>query len=121
MNSVIILTGNPKSTQTIYRSASRGRFVKVYMTKEGKEIKERYIREVLAQYREREPIADCIELEVDLFFGDRRRRDIDNFNKLILDALIGIVYEDDSQIMKLTITKNYDKEYPRAEIIIHKT
>jgi len=117
---VIILTGNPKSTQTIYRAISRGSFISVYMTREGKDIKEKYVREILTQYREREPTAERIEVEIDLFFGDKRTRDIDNFNKLILDALSGIVYEDDKQIQKLTITKNYDKEYPRAEIIIHK-
>lgn len=59
-----------------------------------------------------------LEVVIELYFGDRRIRDIDNYNKLILDALSGIVYKDDKQIQKLTITKYYDKEMPRAEVEI---
>jgi len=54
-----------------------------------------------------------------LYHGTKRERDIDNFSKLLLDALTGIVYEDDSQIVSLTITKAYDKENPRVDVEIH--
>ena len=33
----------------------------------------------------------------------------DNFNKLSLDALSGIVYRDDSQVAELTIKHAYDR------------
>jgi Holliday junction resolvase RusA-like endonuclease len=35
-----------------------------------------------------------------------------------MDALTGIVYEDDSQITEAYVVKDYDKENPRIEINI---
>jgi crossover junction endodeoxyribonuclease RusA len=47
-----------------------------------------------------------LEVTVDLYPPDRRRRDIDNTQKALLDALAhGGAYEDDSQIVKLTIER----------------
>ena len=113
----IILSGNPLSTQLIYRSACRGKFPVRYMIKEGKELKELYQSEARKQYKGKVMSADC-DMEMTLFFKDKRRRDVDNYNKLVLDALEGIVYEDDKQIQKLTVIKNYSKENPRIEINI---
>jgi len=87
------------------------------MLKKGKELKKHYQQEIDRQYNNDIIKTDC-ELDITLFFGDKRRRDVDNFNKLVLDSLQGIVFEDDSQIQKLTITKNYCKENPRVEVII---
>ena len=36
--------------------------------------------------------------------------DIDNLSKAVLDALNGIIYKDDSQVYKLTATKQYGKD-----------
>jgi Holliday junction resolvase RusA-like endonuclease len=46
------------------------------------------------------------------------RQGQDNFNKLSLDALTGIAYEDDSQIAKLTIERGYDKQKPRIAVTV---
>jgi Holliday junction resolvase RusA-like endonuclease len=35
---------------------------------------------------------------------------------LSLDALTGIVYEDDSQIAEMTLKRAYDKQRPRIDI-----
>ena len=43
--------------------------------------------------------------------------DVDNYTKGILDALNGIVYKDDSQVVDLTARKYYS-ENPRVEINI---
>jgi Holliday junction resolvase RusA-like endonuclease len=43
------------------------------------------------------------------------RPDVDNYAKAIKDALSGVVYEDDSQVVRLTVSKQYGRE-PRAEI-----
>lgn len=68
----------------------------------------------------RQPIIeDELEVAVTLYFGDKRKRDIDNFNKLWMDALEGVVYVNDSQIRQLTLTKDYDKKNPRIEVIIN--
>ena len=63
-------------------------------------MKEQYGWEAKAQWKG-PPLKGDLALRVDLYFGTRRRTDIDNFNKLSLDALTGIIYDDDSQIVSL--------------------
>jgi crossover junction endodeoxyribonuclease RusA len=47
-----------------------------------------------------------LDVEIEVFPPDRRRRDLDNLQKSLLDSLQhGELYEDDSQIAKLTIEK----------------
>lgn len=87
----------------------------MYMTAEGKAIKEAYQWEAKNQWK-RPPLADALGLSVRFFFKTKRRRDLDNQNKLILDALSGIVYEDDSQICVLHLYRGYDAANPRIEI-----
>jgi crossover junction endodeoxyribonuclease RusA len=86
------------------------------MTKIGKDIKEDYVKQIKSQYKGK-PIEEDVEMEVVLYFGDKKRRDIDNYGKL-LDCLNGTILVDDSQIQKLTIKKDYSKEEPRIEIVI---
>ena len=114
----LILKGNPKSNQSIYRYMCRGRIGCLYMTAKGKEIKEDYVRQIKEQYKGK-PIETDVEMEVVLYFGDKRVRDIDNFGKLFLDSLSGIVLKDDKQIQKLTIVKDYSKEDPRIEVVVN--
>jgi crossover junction endodeoxyribonuclease RusA len=52
------------------------------------------------------PITGPLQVEIEVYPPDRRRRDIDNLQKGLLDALEhGGVYRDDSQIVRLEITK----------------
>ena len=87
------------------------------MSKPCAELKEEYICHCHKQYQG-EIIPDAVEIEMRLYHGTKRKCDIDNFSKLVFDALTGIIYEDDSQIVKLGITKGYDKENPRVELDI---
>ena len=87
------------------------------MTKQGKEMKEYYRSEAKKQYKGK-VISEGCHMEITLFFKDRRARDVDNYNKLVLDALEGIVYEDDKQIQRLTVEKKLSLTDPRVEIII---
>ncbi len=59
-----------------------------------------------------------MEVSVRFFFKTKRKRDLDNQNKLILDALTGIAYEDDSQISALHLARDYDATNPRMEITV---
>lgn len=112
----IILKGNPKSNNTIYRNHGHIR----YMTKEGKEIKESYQWQAKTQFSG-EPLKGDLEIEVKLFFGSKRKKlDIDNFGKLLLDSCNKIIWEDDSQIVKQTVEKKYSRENPRIELEIKK-
>jgi Holliday junction resolvase RusA-like endonuclease len=105
----IILSGEPKSMQHIYKFASRGNFPSMYMTKAGKEFK--------AQWRQ-PPLKVELAVSVRFFFGTKRKADLDNFNKLWQDALSGIVYDDDSQIAELHLYRDYDKAKPGIQVCI---
>ena len=117
MRQEIVFKGEPKSTQHIYRSACRGGFASTYMTAEGKAIKEAYQWEAKAQWRGH-PLKGDVAMTVRFFFSTKRRRDLDNMNKLMIDSLIGIAYEDDSQISDLHLIRMYDKAAPRIEITL---
>lgn len=46
----------------------------------------------------------------------KRRADLDNLTKAVLDALNGILYEDDKQVNKIEAAVQYKSNKPRVEI-----
>lgn len=57
------------------------------------------------------------ELELNIkWYRKALRGDIDGILKCFLDALEGLIWEKDSQIMKITIEKLHDKKNPRIEL-----
>ena len=89
----------------------------MYMSAEGRALKESYQWEATSQWKDKMLLGRVIVC-IKLFFGDLRNRDIDNYNKILLDSLTGIVWKDDKQIVKMEIEKLYDKKNPRVEIEI---
>lgn len=89
----------------------------MYMTREGKQLKQVWQLEAKSQWRKK-PLDGDLELWVTFFYGTKRKRDLDNSNKLWQDALTGIVYHDDSQIAYLHLERAYDKANPRVEISV---
>ncbi|WP_190972634.1 RusA family crossover junction endodeoxyribonuclease [Bifidobacterium tissieri] len=70
-------------------------------------------------FRQCWPDADTIQGDVALYcefwLPDRQRRDLDNLEKLVMDALNGIAYQDDQQIIRKTSAKHLpDPMVPRA-------
>ncbi len=63
--------------------------------------------EARSQYRAK-PLEGDLAVEVHLTWPTRRNHDVDNI-KSLLDALKGILWVDDSQIVDLRITKRYEK------------
>ena len=70
----------------------------------------------------REPLSGAISVAVNLYrkyqptakiFGD-----VDNHLKAIFDALNGIIFDDDSQVVTCTAMKFTDKIRPRVEVEI---
>jgi len=79
----------------------RGRTI---ISREGRRFRER-VTAILAA-RRTTPIAGPLEVEVDVFPPDRRRRDLDNVQKALLDAMqYGGAYGDDSQIDDLHVRR----------------
>lgn len=115
---MITLKGEPRSTSHIYKYACRGNHPAMYMSNEGRDLKESYQWQARSQWK-RKPVTSPLQVSVTVYFGTKRKADVDNFNKLWLDALTGIVYEDDSQIEELTVRRAYDKANPRLEIEVN--
>lgn len=115
----IVLKGNPLSTQHLYGISCRGNFAKRYMTAKGKALKKQYQWEAKSQWKG-DPVFYPIVVKVRLYFGDKRKRDIDNHSKILYDSLTGIVWDDDNQIRKATTEIFCSKDNPRIEISILK-
>ena len=89
----------------------------MYMTQAGKALKEDYQWQARSQFHGA-PLSCPLAIVVTIYFPTRRRADWDNFHKLSMDALSGIVWEDDCQIEDARVLKRYDKANPRIEIAI---
>lgn len=89
----------PPSVNHYWRRAPNGKGM--YITADGKAY-----RSAAMEHRPESPIHGEVKLGLELTVPDKRRRDIDNVLKAILDAIghAGI-YEDDSQIVELHVRK----------------
>ena len=68
-------------------------------------------------------LRSCIPLEGDVsvnftVFRPAHRGDLDNYNKIMFDALQGLVYYNDNQIVEIHSYRKDDKVNPRVEILI---
>lgn len=52
-------------------------------------------------------------------YRPRMKGDLDNYNKIMFDALQGLVYENDNQIVEIHSFREDDKENPRVIIYIY--
>jgi len=113
----IILEGSPISTSTIYHYHCKFGHPVGYMTAKGKALKEDYQWQIKSQFHGK-PLKELLKVNIDIYFGTKRKADWDNFHKLSMDALSGLVWEDDSQVKEAHVFVKYDKERPRLEIEI---
>ena len=74
------------------------------ISREGRRFRERVLAILAARCVE--PLWGPLAAEIDIYPPDHRRRDVDNVQKALLGALQhGGAYQDDSQIVRLTIEK----------------
>lgn len=52
--------------------------------------------------------------------GTARRRDVDNMLKLVLDALNGVAYDDDAQVVEVSAVKVLRSASPRTIVTIER-
>ena len=99
----IIVVTDLVSVNAMYANSSKGR----RLTPRARAAKESIALQAIAGYGH-DPIKGEVAVSIKYFFGDRRKRDVTNFDKLILDALKGLFYEDDSDIVCFIASKFYD-------------
>ena len=65
-----------------------------------------------------EPLRKDIAVNVTIFRA-YKRGDLDNFLKIMLDALQGIIYLNDSQITEIHAFRDDDKNNPRVRVLVY--
>ena len=118
------LVWNPLSTQNAYWQNWKIR----YIHPNARLLKKSYINQINLQlvtmydykklYDIKLPIETPVSIVMQIFFWDKRKRDVDNYSKFVLDSLTWIILTDDSQIYKITVEKFYDKAFPRVDLVI---
>ena len=78
----------------------------------------------LVAWSYRKEVGEGIQLEGDLYFKGvfhregKRRADFDNLAKAVTDALNGIAYQDDAQIVSAEVWVLYGAKQPRAKVTL---
>jgi len=130
----IVIPGTPVP-QLRPRAVRMGKGIRMYDPKKVKDYK-KYVASVAKQEWKQEPLESALTVSIDVYrdiqkSGSKKNKqmkedeiilptnkpDITNYVKGIEDALNGIVYADDSQIVELIARKFYSHE-PRIEITV---
>lgn len=95
----------PPSVNAIWRSLAVGNGrARVVKSKGYREWRERAVEVVSGVWRV-EPYLGPVSVTVRLYGPSRRRYDIDNKVKALLDALQGVILEDDDQVDRLLVQR----------------
>ena len=106
----LTLSVMPPSVNQIWINKPKGR----YKSKRGKEFQKMAFYE-LRKYKGK-LLTGRLRIEIWLYFKTKAKRDIDNYNKAILDSMTGIIYKDDSLIEELNIKKSIGCGFNKVEI-----
>ena len=87
---------------------------RMYVTAEAKAYKQE-IKYLLAQSV---PMKGLVAVNFSVY-RPRMKGDLDNYNKIMFDALQGLVYENDNQIVEIHSFREDDKDNPRVELYIY--
>jgi Holliday junction resolvase RusA-like endonuclease len=77
-----------------------------------------YKKQVFIQLREYEPLRQNVGVNFTVF-RPQRRGDLDNYTKVMFDALKGLVWLDDSQVIEIHSFREDDKLNPRVEFLVY--
>ena len=102
----------PPSLNSSYRAIPRGKICTTILSKAGRDYKER-IQQIIGFKDSR----NCKFLvTIKLYMPDKRKRDIDNYLKILIDSLTGKVWDDDSQIDCIVISREETIKGGRVEL-----
>ena len=111
----IVILGNPKSDNTLYGHRAFGKRVLRYLTQAGRDYHDLCAKAIPEGTK---LLINPLKIDISVYFGDKRKRDIQGHLKAICDGFNKVLYDDDSQIIEMRARKFYDKANPRSEIII---
>lgn len=115
------------------RFSTAGGFAKAYDPPDSREYK-KYVKLLASQNRPHTPIDGPVSLKLVIYrpllksmskkkkaeavagtFRPIKKPDVDNVAKGIMDAMTGIIWQDDKQVVSLQVSKYYS-EQPRVEV-----
>lgn len=103
----------PPSANNYWRSVTINGHARVLVSKEARE----YVKRVAAHalFPDSKPLEVPVSITVRVF-RQQRRGDLLNFEKVLCDALEGVAYVNDSQIVEAHLYLGDDKYNPRVEV-----
>lgn len=101
----------PPSVNTIWRAFKN----RVILSKKGRDYYKR-AAVILLEQGIKTPTPEPVSVRIRVYPPDRRRRDLDNTLKAVLDAMSKRVYCDDWQIVKIEATKHEPITGGRIEV-----
>lgn len=111
----------PPSVNTYWRSPNKGAAKgKILVSEVGRRFKHAARAAIIEQLKAfPKPSSAPAAVEIILYPPDYRRRDLNNYNKALLDALTYAgIWEDDSQVKRMTIEWGENVKGGRVEITI---
>ena len=106
----------PPSVNKMFPTGKNGRR---FLSERGKAYRQEVYALTLEQHGIFKPFTGPLKATVELVPPDRRKRDIDNFNKALFDSLKHAnVYMDDSQIKQLHLFMREKGDEPSCTIIL---
>lgn len=104
-----IVLALPPSANRYWRYGTNG----VYVSEEAENYKAGVKWKALHQ--QLQPMAGNVAVYVNVYRA-RKAGDLDNYAKVMLDALKGVAYQDDNQVVELHMWRHDDKDNPRVEV-----
>ena len=86
-------------TQNVYYRKFQNRLI---ISKRGKDYKE-LVNNYIQSYPK---ILGKVKLDLVFYFKDKRKRDLDNLHKCLIDSMKNILFEDDDMIYKIYLEKH---------------
>lgn len=129
------VTGNPKGKDRPRFTTFRG-IARTYSTRATVEYERDVKKAYLHSYLNAEPLTGAIVASLDAYFlipkstpkkniptmlqenKVTKKPDCDNIAKIILDALNGVAYDDDKQVVELIVRKHYTQFLPRVDVTL---
>jgi len=114
LHMVILELPFPPTANTYYRTVRMGKLCRVILSNRARVYKEEVAREVSTIQNNNETRFDClpflpsdrISIDIKLYAPNRRKYDIDNRIKPLLDALaFAVVFPDDEAVDKIIVTR----------------
>lgn len=105
----LFIPGIPPSVNTYNNYSSRNGKIIVANKKTTKDYKKK-AQDLWIKTHGKNPKKEKLKVSLSLIFSDERKRDIDNYSKVLLDSLTDHAWVDDSQICELKIKKKIQKD-----------